>query len=84
MKVHISGCGFVCGDCILLQDKTCSGCSIANEIAKDCKIIKCLAKKRLATCLKCRERFVDGKICSIYKVGLRHCPIRICLLAAVE
>jgi len=84
MKAQISGCGFVCGDCVLLHDETCSGCSIANEIAKDCKIIKCLTKKKLTNCLKCDERYVDGSICSVYKIGLRYCPIRICLLAAVE
>lgn len=83
-QVQLSGCGFVCGECILLRDGTCSGCSIVNQIAKDCRIIKCLSKKKLVNCLKCSDRYVNGKICSIYKVGLRYCPIRICILAAVE
>lgn len=78
-RIKISGCGFFCGDCVLLHDEICSGCSIGNEIAKDCNIIKCLKKMKLTTCLKCNKRYIDGKICSIYKIGLRHCPIRICL-----
>ncbi|MEM2934621.1 MAG: hypothetical protein QXL78_06815 [Methanocellales archaeon] len=83
--MQISGCGFACGECILLKEKKCSGCSIESDIAKDCKIIKCNLKKKLTSCLKCDERLTfEKRVCPTYKDGIRHCPIRLCILSAVE
>ncbi|MEM2924620.1 MAG: DUF3795 domain-containing protein [Methanocellales archaeon] len=69
----------------MLKEGTCSGCFIGSTIAKDCKIIKCLAKKKLTSCLKCDERLTfESRVCPTYKDGIRHCPIRLCILSAVE
>jgi len=51
-----------------------------GEIADVCEIMTCLKDKNLEICLKCPDRYKNGKICETYSNGLRHCPLRIGVL----
>ncbi|PJB21834.1 MAG: hypothetical protein CO114_03255 [Euryarchaeota archaeon CG_4_9_14_3_um_filter_38_12] len=78
--MQISGCGYACSECVLKENGICSSCSMENEIADVCEIMTCLKDKNLEICLKCPDRYKNGKICETYSNGLRHCPLRIGVL----
>jgi len=78
--MQVSGCGYVCSECLLKKKGVCPGCSIDEEIAEVCEIMVCLKGKNLETCLKCPDRYKNGKICETHSNGLRHCPLRIGVL----
>jgi hypothetical protein len=78
--MQISGCGYACSEWVLKENGVSSSCSMENEIEDVCPIRIGLKEKNLETCLKCPERYKNGKICETYSNGMRHCPLRIGVL----
>jgi DNA-binding Lrp family transcriptional regulator len=61
-KNEISGCGFVCSECIKRATDICPGCSKDSPYLKDCLILECVTQKGITVCLECKKRLACHKM----------------------